>query len=213
MKKYIYSLLFFALALDFYAIFYIAPIEASQGIVQKIFYVHVASAFAMYTTLIAGASLGVGYLIRRDDALDAWSVSAMEVGMLFCTIVLTTGPIWAKPMWGTWWTWDVRLTSTFFLWLICAAYFLLRNAFSGAQAKRFSAIMAVLGMLDVPIIIFAVKIWRGAHPAVLSDKSALPTDMRNVFIFTILVIQFLAWTLVTTRKSIEERRRLNSSPL
>jgi heme exporter protein C len=202
-------LLALALAFNAYAIFYYAPLEATQGIVQKIFYVHVASAFAMYTTLIAGASLGVGYLIRRDDALDAWSVSAMEVGMLFCTIVLTTGPIWAKPMWGTWWTWDVRLTSTFFLWLICAAYFLLRKAFSGEQAKRFSAIMAVLGLLDVPIIIFAVKIWRGAHPAVLTDKAALPTEMRQVFILTILVIQFLAWTLVATRKSIEAKRRYN----
>lgn len=211
MKKYFYALLLLALAFDAYAIFYIAPIEASQGIVQKIFYVHVASAFAMYTTLVVGAALGVGYLIRRDDALDAWSASAMEVGMLFCTIVLTTGPIWAKPMWGTWWTWDVRLTSTFFLWLICAAYFLLRNAFTGQQAKRYSAIMAVLGLLDVPIIIFAVKIWRGAHPAVLSDKSALPDDMRKVFILTILVIQFLAWTLVATRKSIEGNRRARLS--
>lgn len=207
MKKWIYSLLLAALAFNAYAIFYIAPIEATQGIVQKIFYVHVASAFAMYTTLIAGASLGVGYLIRRDDSLDAWSVSAMEVGMLFCTIVLTTGPIWAKPMWGTWWTWDVRLTSTFFLWLICAAYFLLRKAFSGTQAKRYSAIMAVLGLLDVPIIIFAVKVWRGAHPAVLSDKAALPDAMRKVFILTIIVIQFLAWTFVATRKLIEEKRR------
>lgn len=207
MRKWVTILLLFALAINAYAIFYIAPIEATQGIVQKIFYVHVASAFAMYTTLVVGAILGVGYLIRRDDALDAWSVSAMEVGMLFCTIVLTTGPIWAKPMWGTWWTWDVRLTSTFFLWLICAAYFLLRNAFAGQQAKRFSAIMALLGLLDVPIIIFAVKIWRGAHPAVLSDKSALPDDMRKVFILTILVIQFLAWTLVAARKSIEEKRR------
>lgn len=211
MKKWVYLILLAALAFNAYAIFYIAPIEATQGIVQKIFYVHVASAFAMYTTLIVGASLGVGYLIRRDDALDAWSVSAMEVGMLFCTIVLTTGPIWAKPMWGTWWTWDVRLTSTFFLWLICAAYFLLRNAFTGAQAKRFSAIMAILGLLDVPIIIFAVKVWRGAHPAVLSDKASLPAEMRQVFIITILVIQFLAWTLVWSRKSIEENRRARLS--
>ncbi len=211
MKKWAYLILLAALAFNAYAIFYIAPIEATQGIVQKIFYVHVASAFAMYTTLIVGAALGVGYLIRRDDALDAWSLSAMEVGMLFCTIVLTTGPIWAKPMWGTWWTWDVRLTSTFFLWLICAAYFLLRNAFTGDQAKRFSAIMAVLGLLDVPIIIFAVKVWRGAHPAVLSDKSSLPAEMRIVFIITIIVIQFLAWTLVTARKSIEEKRRTRLS--
>lgn len=211
MKKWVYILLLVALVIDAYAIFYIAPIEATQGLVQKIFYVHVASAFAMYTTLIVGAALGVGYLIRRDDALDTWSVSAMEVGMLFCTIVLTTGPIWAKPMWGTWWTWDVRLTSTFFLWLICAAYFLLRKAFSGPQAKRYSAIMAVLGLLDVPIIMFAVKVWRGAHPAVLSDKSALPDDMRKVFILTILVIQFLAWTLVATRKTIEQQRRTRLS--
>ncbi len=207
----IYLLLALALTFNAYAIFFIAPVEAIQGIVQKIFYIHVASAFAMYTTLIAGASLGVGYLIRRDDALDAWSVSAMEVGMLFCTIVLTTGPIWAKPIWGSWWTWDVRLTSTFFLWLICAAYFLLRKAFSGEQAKRYGAIMAVLGLLDVPIIMFAVKVWRGAHPAVLSDKSSLPSEMRLVFILSIVIIQFLAWVLVVARKSIEEKRRARLS--
>lgn len=206
MKKYINILLALSLAATATAIFAIAPVEASQGMVQKIFYIHVASAFAMYSTLIAAAALAIGYLIRRDAALDAWSVSAMEVALLFCTIVLTTGPIWAKPIWGTWWTWDARLTSTFFLWLIGAAYFLLRKAFDGDRARRYSAILAILGVLDIPIIIFAVKLWRGAHPAVLSDKEQLPATMRAVFILTIIVIQFLAWTLVWTRKSIEEKR-------
>lgn len=210
MKKMIIGFLLAALAVNAFAIFVIAPVEETQGIVQKLFYIHVASAFAMYTTLIAGAMLAVGYLIRRDDALDTWSVSAMEVGLLFCTIVLTTGPIWAKPVWGTWWTWDVRLTSTFFLWLITVAYFLLRKAFGGQAAKRYSAVMAILGVLDVPIIIFAVKVWRGAHPAVLTDKEALPAAMRMVFILTIVVIQFLAWALVATRKSIEQKRRCYS---
>jgi heme exporter protein C len=209
MKKTVMGVLLVSLAVNAVAIFGIAPVEATQGIVQKLFYVHVASAFAMYTTLIAAASLAIGYLIRRDDALDAWSMSAMEVALLFCTIVLTTGPIWAKPVWGTWWTWDVRLTSTFFLWLIVVAYFLLRKAFSGAAAKRYSAVMAVLGVLDVPIVIFAVKIWRGAHPAVLTDKESLPAVMRAVFILTIIVIQFLAWTLVWWRRSIEAERRLH----
>ncbi|PIR19859.1 MAG: cytochrome C assembly protein [Deltaproteobacteria bacterium CG11_big_fil_rev_8_21_14_0_20_47_16] len=207
MKKIIYLFLLIALAASGYAIFFYAPEEVTQGIVQKIFYIHVPSAFAMYATLITGAALGLGYLIRRDDALDQWAVSCMEVALLFCTIVLTTGPIWAKPIWGAWWTWDARLTSTFFLWLILIAYFLLRKAFTGTEAKRYSAILALIGLLDVPIIMFAVKLWRGAHPSVLSAREYLPSEMRQVFILCILTIQFLAWTLVIIRKSIEAKRR------
>lgn len=202
MNKWISIILVFLLAITGYCIFYVAPEEVSQGIVQKIFYIHVPSAFAMYATFITGAALGLGYLIRRDDNLDHWSLACMEVAFLFCTIVLTTGPIWAKPIWGTWWTWDARLTSTFFLWLIFMAYFLLRKAFTGAEAKRYAAILALLGLLDVPIIMFAVKLWRGAHPAVLSSKDYLPAEMRTVFILSILTIQFLAWTLVVARKHV-----------
>lgn len=207
MKKTIYILLALALAFNAYAIFAIAPEEVTQGLVQKLFYIHVSSAFTMYALFIIAAALAVGYLIRKDDALDSWSLACVEVGLLFCTIVLTTGPIWAKPVWGTWWTWDARLTSTFFLWLIFIAYFLLRNAFRGVQAKRYSAVLAILGCLDIPIIFFAVRLWRSAHPSVLDSKEYLPSTMRNVFILSILTVQFLAWTLVVARKNIEVKRR------
>lgn len=206
MKRW-YTLLVAALLADMLLVFVYAPVEAHQGFVQKIFYVHVPSAMAMYIGFGVGTVASIVYLIRRELFWDALAVSAIEVGLLFCTIVLVTGPIWAKPIWGGWWTWDPRLTTTFFLWLIFAAYFLLRSAIvDPVKSRLYSAVLAVFGSLDIPVVIFAVKLWRGMHPAVLGNRDSMPTEMRVTLIASMSVIMILAITFIHARYRVERRR-------
>lgn len=142
-----------------------APTERIEGDVQRLLYVHVPAALAMYVayTLLAFASLM--YLMQRRARWDEVAVATAEVATLFATIVLTTGPVWARPVWGTWWTWDARLTSTLLLWLILAAYLMLRSYGDSPQAAaRFGAVLALFGFLDLPIIHYSVRWWRTLHP-------------------------------------------------
>lgn len=199
--------------IDLFLIFGYAPVDAAQGLVQKIFYWHVASAFTSFIAFFMAGVMAVLFLIKRKPIFDAWEVSLAEVGLLFCTIVLLTGPIWAKPMWGVWWTWEPRLTSTLFIWLIFVSYFILRDSFADLSKKRiYSAVLAIFGCLDIPIIIAAVKLWRGAHPIVLNKKSNLPPEMWMVFAFTIVTVLALAALLVTIRAG-KENRKINDVSL
>ncbi|HET8946035.1 MAG TPA: cytochrome c biogenesis protein CcsA [Candidatus Polarisedimenticolia bacterium] len=149
--------------------FLVAPTEQKMGVVQRIFYFHVPSAMMAFLGVGLCAVLSALYLWRRDRRLDAAAEAAAELGLLFCTIVLVTGPIWARPVWGVWWTGEVRLTSTLILWLLFVGYLLLRGQ-AGADrdaTARFAAIVAIVGALDVPIIYKSVEWWRGLHPKVL----------------------------------------------
>lgn len=197
-------------AIDLYLIFGYAPVDATQGLVQKLFYWHVASAFTMFATFAMAGIMSVLYLIKRNVAFDTWELGFVEMGLLFSTIVLITGPIWAKPMWGVWWIWEPRLTSTLFVWLIFVTYFILRGSISSPDKKRiYCAVLAILGCLDIPIIIFAVKLWRGVHPVVLNKKSNLPPEMWLVFGFTMATVLLLATTLTVIRVGLEKRRISN----
>ena len=105
------------------------------------------------------------YLVTRDKRWDNRAAAAAEVGVMFCTLVIVTGPIWAKPVWGIWWTWDARLTLTLVLWLIYVAYLLLRHYVAGAEKRAtLSAIMGIIGFIDVPLVYFAIRWWRTQHP-------------------------------------------------
>lgn len=205
-----YKFFGFALAVlviaDLFVIFGYAPIDAEQGLVQKIFYWHVASAFVALSSFFLAAIFSALYLIKKKVNFDLWAMSLVEISFVFCSIVLTTGPIWAKPMWGVWWTWEPRLTSTLFLWLILMSYFILRGSFTDPNKKRtYCAALTIFGFLDVPIIVFAVRLWRGAHPIVLNKKSNLPPEMWFTFFFTIITVFLLATFLATTRVKLEKR--------
>lgn len=196
-----------AVVVDSYLVFGYAPIDATQGMVQKLFYWHVASAFTMFAAFILAGIMSVLYLIKRNVAFDTWEMGFVEMGLLFSTIVLITGPIWAKPMWGVWWIWEPRLTSTLFIWLIFMTYFILRTSITSPDKKRvYCAVLTILGCLDIPIIILAVKLWRGVHPVVLNKKSNLPSEMWLVFGFTLATVLLLATTLTMVRVNIENRR-------
>ena len=152
-----------------YLVFMVVPTEQQMGIVQRIFYFHVSSAWMAFLGffLVAGAS--AVYLWNGSRAADRLAEAAAEVGVLFCSLVLVTGPIWARPIWGVWWTWDPRLTMTVILWAIYASYLMLR-AFGGEDeaVNRYAAVLGIIGVLDIPIIMVSVRLLRGMHPAVIT---------------------------------------------
>ena len=154
----------------------------------------------MMAFLVLGGVFSLIYILKRSQKFDALAVSFIEVGFLFCTAVLLTGPLWAKPVWGTWWTWEPRLTSTFFVWLIFFGYFMLRaNLENKEHARLYSAVIALFGCLDIPIIILAVKVWRGVHPQVLGSRANLPDQMWIVLLVSIVTIFLVASQLVLAR--------------
>jgi heme exporter protein C len=179
------------------------PIEARQGLAQKIFYVHVPAA---WSALLAFSVVGVAsaiYLWLQDRRLDRFAAASAEVGVVFSGVMLTTGPIWAKPIWGTWWTWDARLTLTLFLFFLFVGYLALRAAVHDpSERARFSAVVGILGMLLVPFIHLSVYLFRTLHPQPIVLKPSapsLPPVMLRTLLISTLVFTILYLGFVTTR--------------
>jgi len=151
-----------------------APIDSMQGPLQKILYVHVPCVLGAYLGFALTAASGALYLWRRDERFDRLSAASAEVGVLFCTLVLLTGPIWAKGTWGRWWTWDLRLTLTLLLYLVYVSYLLLRSFTEGSErAARFAAVYAIAGLTVIPLNYFAIDLAGGrtVHPENLGRGS------------------------------------------
>jgi len=195
-------------AASLYAIFIVAPVEQQMGIVQKIFYFHVPSAYAMYIGFGVSALGSAVYLLKRDPRWDAIGVAGAEVGMLFCSIVLLTGPLWARKAWGVWWTWDPRLTTTLLVGMIFAAYLALRSmGDAGEVEKRFAAGLALFGLVDLPLIHYSVQRWRGVHPTVITGKGGgLESEMYWALGLSFLAFTGLAVLLIWARASMERQR-------
>jgi heme exporter protein C len=172
------------------------PIEATQGAAQKIFYVHVPSAFiALYLGFALLAIASALYLWLREERLDRVAESSAEVGLTFMTVTLISGPLWGKPIWGTWWSWDARLTLTLFTWLIVLGYLTLRNAIEDrAQRARYSAVLGVLAGLLVPFIHLSVYLFRTLHPMPIVLKPSAPSLPREQL--TTFLLSFGAFVLL-----------------
>jgi heme exporter protein C len=169
MRRVFPSLVFVAMLAALWLVFIAVPTEREMGIVQRIFYFHVASAWVAFLGffLVAGAS--AVYLWNGSAGADRLAQAGGEIGVLFCTLVLVTGPLWARPIWGVWWTWDPRLTMTVILWAIYASYLMLREFGGNDDAvRRYAAVLGIIGVLDIPIIMVSVRLLRGIHPAVLT---------------------------------------------
>ncbi len=160
-----------------FAIFFLAPAEKTMGPVQRILYLHVAVAwFALGACLVTGMAAG-GYLLTRRPAWDHWSCAAAETGWLAATLTLISGSLWARAAWNTWWTWDPRLTTVFLLWALYSAGLLIRAAAPDAQrGARLAAVVAVVALVDLPLIFLATRWFRGMHPV----APAMPAVMRAV---------------------------------
>lgn len=183
-----------ALIWSFYLIFFYAPTESSMGVVQRIFYVHVPSAWVAFLAFGIVALCSLGYLWLKDDRLDAIAVSAAELGVIYTTAVLLTGPLWGKLAWGAWWVWEPRLTLTLLLWLIYIAYFMVRNATDNVdRGKRFAAILGVVGAVDIPLIHMSVQWFRSQHPQPVIMRPEGPT--ADPEIVQTLLVSLLAFTL------------------
>jgi heme exporter protein C len=193
-----------------YTCFYIAPEERTMGPIQKIFYFHAASAWAGLTAFSVCFVANIVYVLRRSQTSDWIGVSAAEVGLAFTTVVLITGPIWAHPVWGIWWTWDARLTSTFVLWLLYISYLLLRSMLEEPDRRALlSAIFGIFAFLDVPLVFGAIRWWRTQHPQPVimgGPGSGLEPTMRKVFFFTVLAMHALMVLLLSERYRLEKMR-------
>ncbi|MFI5239707.1 MAG: cytochrome c biogenesis protein [Gemmatimonadales bacterium] len=177
------------------AIFF-TPFDALQGPAQKILYVHAPSAWVgLYLAFGLVFIASVLYLWLKDPKLDRVASSSAEIGFVFTSVVLVTGPLWAKPVWGAYWTWDARLTLTLFLWFIYAGYLILRGAIDDFEMRaRFSAVLGILGALLVPFIHLSVYFFRTMHPMPVLLKPSAPSMSREML--TTLVASFAALTLL-----------------
>jgi heme exporter protein C len=177
------------LSYGLYMALVVAPTEATMGDVQRIFYYHVPSAWAAFLCFAINAVASIWYLVKRGVKADAIALASAEVGVVFCTIVLITGPIWARPVWGIWWTWDARLTSTLVLWLIYVAYLMLRRFSSSGRAPVLAATLAIFGFFDVPFVYLSIRIFRTQHPQPVmggGENSGLDPTMARAFLWNLL---------------------------
>jgi heme exporter protein C len=200
------------------------PEEATQGLAQKIFYIHAPSAWVAFLAFgIVGICSAI-YLFVKDPRLDLLAAASAEVGTVFTTVVLVTGPIWGKEIWGAWWTWDARLTLTLFLWFVYLGYLVLRTAIEEpGRRARYSAVLGILGALLVPFIHVSVYLFRTLHPmpvVLRPGKPELPGSMLVTLLgsFTVFTIFYLAllarryaWARLLDARAQSEADRADAS--
>ncbi|HUB50957.1 MAG TPA: cytochrome c biogenesis protein CcsA [Terracidiphilus sp.] len=199
----------------YYQAIYVAPNDAMQGEIFRIIYYHVPSAAVAFVFFAISLAGSIGFLAFRRNSpdkaqvADAWALAGAEVGVVFCTVVLTTGPMWGRRAWGIWWTWDARLTTTLVLWLIYVSYLLLRRFAAGPQMQTLAAVLGIFGALDVPIVYMSNRWWRTQHPAPVfggapgsgMDKSMLPAFGWNM-------LAWFAWgVFILILRFVIERRQ------
>lgn len=195
-----------------YGAFLYAPTERQMGEVQRIFYFHVGAAFNAFLAFFIVFVAGVAYLATRKVFWDQLAAASVEVGVVFTTIVLTTGPIWAKPVWNTWFPWgDPRVMTTLVLWLIYIAYLILRSSLpEGDRKYKFCAVFGIIGFIDVPIVWMSIRWWRTIHPVVITSEGAnLDPLMLHALIVAVVACLFALAVLILLRAVV----RLNQMTL
>ncbi|MDP6981122.1 MAG: cytochrome c biogenesis protein CcsA [Myxococcota bacterium] len=189
-----------------------APIDNVQGIIQKILYVHPPLAYGAYLGFVITAIAGGIYLWKSREDMDRLAIAGTEVGVIFCTLMLITGPIWARGTWGKWWSWDPRLTVTLLLWFIYLAYMLLRS-FSGNSTRtaRFAAVYGIVGIVLIPLNYYIIEIFdkRSMHPENL-ERGSLGDGMGMPFLLGNLALFFVFAYLVLLRWEVEGLRTVAS---
>lgn len=197
------------LSVALYAALAWAPTERTMGDIQRIFYYHVSSAWTAFLLFAINFVCSLIYLIRRSEKADILAVVSAEVGVVFCAVVLVTGPIWAKPVWGIWWDpADIRLNSTLALWLIYISYLILRKFSTSSRTGVIAAVWAIFGALDVPFVFFSIWFFRTQHPSpVIAKGGYLDPRMWLVVLINWAAFMCLAWLLGWTRYRLEVAQR------
>ncbi len=206
------------MSVSIYMTFEFAPYEKVMGAPQKIFYFHVPVAIACYLGFFVTFVGSIGYLWTKDLVWDRFAVAGAEIGILFATLMLITGMLWGKPIWGAYWTWDPRLTTSFVLWLIFVGYLILRTRVEDEVLRaKYAAVMGIVGYADVPLVHWSVKLWsRGIHPVIekTADDPGMHPDMYTAFkyclitffiLFAIMLVQRVRYGLL--KSEVEHIKR------
>jgi len=187
-----------------------APTEKTMGDVQRIFYFHVPSAWIAFLAFGVTFFGSISFLMKKDLKWDRIAGSSAEIGLLFCTIALLTGSLWARAVWGIWWTWDARLTSTLVLWLIFTSYVMLRGYIEEAVKRAYLAsVVGIIGFLNVPIVFFSIRLWRTQHPQPViagGEGSGLAPQMLFTLLFCVAAFTALFFSILQKRTAVEKAR-------
>ncbi len=199
------GLSFLLMVAALYLVFIYVPTEKGMGIVQRLFYLMVPLAWLALLSFVVIFISSILYLRKREDRWDIVGHSAAEVGIVFTTLTLITGAIWAKPIWGVWWTWEPRLTATLVLWLIYLAYLMVRSlTVDKSRGARFAAVVGILGFIDIPIIGMATTLWRGLHPGPLIFEGGLAPSMLLTLLVSITAFTVFYFSLLGRRIALRE---------
>ncbi len=214
MKQIRSSILFWVLVvllpLNIYIIFDYAPVEKTMGIVQKVFYFHVASAWIGLLAFVVVFVSSIWYLWRRHHRINNVALASAEIGTIFISCTLLTGPLWAYPIWNTWWTWDPRLTTTLVLWFMYVAYIALQGGGATESRKRLAAVYGIIAFVNVPLVFFSARWWRSIHPIVVSEEGiGLAPKMRIAMFVSLATFSLLyAYLLHLRVKTLELQERI-----
>jgi heme exporter protein C len=208
MMKPLMILTFLGMILSLYLAFIYAPTEVVMGHIQRIFYFHMGAVWVATIAFTVVFIASIQYLRKESRFWDILALSSAEIGILFTTLTIITGSIWAKPVWGTWWTWDPQLTTTFILWILYVAYLMLRSA-TGSNLKqaKFAAVFGIIAFIDLPLVYLSVRLMRGISPVVFGGRGG-GIAPRMMFTLAVCLITFtiLYTVLLKHRMNVEEMK-------
>ncbi len=214
-KNILLGLSFVLMVIALYLVFLYVPTEKEMGIVQRIFYLMVPLGWLALLAFLIVFIGSILYLVKRESKWDILAHSSAEIGIVFTTLALITGSIWARPIWGVWWTWEPRLTATLVLWLIYIAYLMVRSyATEEQRGARFAAVVGIVGFVDIPIIALATTLWRGIHPGPVIFQGGLAPAMLltlqvSIVAFTVLYVILLMQRVSLKNSEMEVKRLKN----
>lgn len=196
-------LVFISMLAALFLVFLYVPTEETMGAIQRIFYFHVPLAWLAFLAFLIVFICSIQYLRKEDKKWDRVARASAEIGIVFTTLVLITGPIWAKPVWGAWWTWDARLTTTLLLWFIYIGYLVIGSyAEEESRGARYAAIVGIIGFMDVPIVALAIVLWRSQHPSPVIFEGGLGGSMLLTLIICLAAFTLLYTYLVIQKVSL-----------
>ena len=203
---------------DLYLIFWVAPLDIVLGNIQKIFYIHVPIAAMAFLAFFLVFVFSILYLIKRSDHWDRIAHASGEVGVVFVSVTLLTGVVWARPVWGVWWTWEPRLTTTLILWLIYIAYLMVRSyAPNKSQGSLYAAAIGIIGFIDVPIVYYSVQWWRSIHPSAVvgpfAESGSLEPLMTKILLVSLVTFTVLFALLLNQRVFVKKQEDLLAQTL
>ena len=206
--KLLMCLTFVGMIASLYAAFIYAPTEAVMGPIQRIFYFHMGSVWVATIAFIIVFISSIQYLRKESRFWDVLALSSAEIGVLFITLTLITGSIWAKPVWGTWWTWDPQLTTTFILWILYIVYLILRSS-AGSDTKnaKYAAVFGIIAFLDLPLVYASARLMRGISPVVFGGRGGgIAPEMMVALLVTLVAFTFLFFLILRERIDIENMK-------